>query len=81
MKNLLALTFILLSLLPVASGQIKIIKATHCKTIGGRGGVCMNYCIEVKDKKNAGIEVDSVKAIADASGLSFYLNYREPCGN
>lgn len=45
------------------------------------GGVSMNYCIELKDKKNAAIEVDSVKAIADASVLSFYFNKREPCCN
>jgi hypothetical protein len=38
------------------------------------GGVYMSYNIDFIDKKNAVIKIDSVKSIADASTMTFFVD-------
>lgn len=48
----------------------RVVKATQQKTFAGKGGIFMNYVIELKKSKNA-IEIDSLKTIADTCVIPF----------
>lgn len=77
MKKIVAFVFFAYCLLPIAYSQIKVLKATNQKTIAGMGGVFMKYIIEFKDKKNATLQIDSVKSIADGSKMTHYVTKNE----
>ena len=71
MKNLFFIIIVLLSIVEVSFSQIKIINATNQKTLGSMDGITINYFIEFKTKKSAGIKIDSVKGIADELPIEY----------
>ena len=71
MKKLFLISAVLFSLSEAAFSQVKIIKATNQKVLGGMGGINMNYFIEFKTKAAVEVEVDSVKCIADGSRMEY----------
>ncbi len=73
-KNIISV-FCAYCLLPIAYSQIKVTKVTSQKITSGTGEVFINYAIEFKDKKNASVQIDSVKSIADASLLRSVAAY------
>ncbi len=77
MKKIILALFVMLGAAGVSFAQMQIITAASQKTIAGINGVAMKYTIVFQDKKNAAIEVDSVKSIADKSPMTFYVNKNE----
>jgi len=72
MKKIIPIAIAVLGATGTSFSQIQIIKATKQRIVPGTGAVVINYAIEFRDKKNAVVEIDSVKAIADASVIPFY---------
>jgi hypothetical protein len=77
MKKIFAFAFFSFCVLPLAYSQIKATKATSQKTVAGMGGVFMKYVIVFKSKKNAVVEIDSVRSVADSSKMTHYVNKNE----
>lgn len=71
MKPLLLIIFIVILSAPKTCTAQRAVKATQQKTFAGKGGVFMNYIIELKTRKDVLIEIDSIKTIADTSIIPF----------
>jgi len=77
MKKIFLIIIATLSIIETSFSQIKITNATCQKTFGGMGGIFKQYVIDFKNKKNANVEMDSVKSIADTMKINCSFNKNE----